>query len=1019
MSAFAQWNDRLREHFFCEANAARNVRLAVNRDLLDDEFEDLGGSEGFEQAVQRGPAWPTGFDEKRHAFYPQTGLRDRALGMHRAWDGFHRPPEYDYLAGCQTWQRVPPPYLPYLCLFCYAWTLDEEDRDGDYLQGNNYFDRLELCYPSHELSSLNWTGPLWQGVQRWANDPRRMDRSLGTFNPEPLEQNPRWVNIAKAQVLFTAARVRRLPGLFDHLGLVPGHPYSEAALRDRIQQHPAAALLGLGETLQRIASQPEHPLHQEVLQELLEHLCEWPGPTFEPMAADAAGGQGPRQRPEAHKTGLMLLMLSPDEENARWQTHVTLDSESIPPGTVEVERDNRTWTCRLGSAARSRFSRRADGQTVYLSGEAIAVPDHPWTASARWTDKEVGTLPVTLRHVRDRIRFLQWDGPFLVERLGRPAAGVVYCLVHDQLAVAWKAWRARLPAGLIEPVCVPGGRCLGLPAGWTLWYICATERVPDAHWDTFPEQAGRPGVARILHLRGGSLLRSAARRTYLPFDLPQVVLNAQDDVHPGVTGGTVELVPADTLSGWATSLPATPLRTYRLQPEANARLIRLDAIRGHTRLDRVQVRLSREPGAIRPVDATQYRTDCFGAPAFDGAAGADIPASAGASGPWVPPVQRGWYNPTDGEGERALELLDWLANLGRRTPYSRVRDYLAARDERTNPAYQVKALAQLAHLELETDARGRWAYVHPLPSCLYALPTLRDGQYQAVLTGVYTREQRDTLRRVAAQHGIPLLATEQLGGGDHSRLGFVPRQRLLLARGLQVFQDIARDAGLRWHSDPPALRLAAWAGGLDDWERQLAWRRDPGFRGAHAYDPRQFRTMPSTAGGDGLSHSPQRVTDRLTDRHFLYQLSRREGRELRYASVAQKPWGCWLVQREAWRQHLRQPNPAALVPIPYDPEDGSLVFPLELEPPPILARALALCSGYAPSYISDVSAFASAESRFVLDRPYTGVCVVYEFIPLVVAQNVLVRLSAEPVALGPGTAGGPGRTSSRFSRAVS
>jgi hypothetical protein len=842
-----------------------------------------------------------------------------------------------------------------------------------------------------------------------------MDGRLGTFHPNPLGRGPRWVNIAKAQVLFTAARLRRLPVLFDQLRLVPGHSYTEADLRDRIRDHDAAARHALGNSLYLLASKHENSGHQEVLQELLEHLSEWDGTTFEQFRADAAGGQGEHHRPEIQKTGLMLLMLSPGEENARWDTHVTLDSEDIPPGTVEADFDKCKWTCRVGGATRSRFSRLVDGQTVYLSGETIAELARHLTASARWTDKEVGTLPVTLRRVSDRVRFLQWDGPSLVECLGRPAAGVVYCLVHHQLAKPWADWRAKLPTGLVEPVGAQGGRCPVLPSGWTLWYILATEQVPSELWGTFPGQEGGPAIARILHLRGGSLLRSVTRRTYLPFDLPQVILDEANDVRLDVTGATIEPVSAGTRLGWVASLPATPRRTYSLQPEPHATLIRVDAIRGDTRLDRLQVRLSREPGAIRAVDPTNYRTDRFGTPACAGAVGVDIPVTAVDSSAWKPPAQGGWYNPTDRQDECALEVLEWLANLGRRTPYSRVRDYLAARDERINPAYEVKALAQLSHLELETDPRGRWAYVHPLPCCLYSLPTLRDHQFQAVLTGVYTRERRDTLLRVAEKHGLRLLATEQLGGGDRSPLEFVPRQRLMLAKDPQLFQSIALEADLPWHSDPPAVRLATWAGGLDQWESGLAWRRDPGFHNAHIYDPRQFRTVDDTAGSDGLSYSLQRVTDRLTDRHFLYQLRRRKDGELRYASVDQKAWGCWLVQREAWRQNLRQPDPAALVPIPYDPEEGILSFPLELEPPLLLARALVLCSGYAPSYVQKVL----TGPRFVIDQHYCSVCVEYEFVPRALAQAVLDRIGAKPVTPTQGAAHGLVICSSRSTRVIS
>src|SRR5689334_84491 len=99
MSTFADWNCRLHEYFFCPANAGKSVRLAVNRELLDDEFEDLGGSEDFERAVLSGPGWPTGltYNGQKSVYSVPRGLRDRAEGAHRDWEEPHKAaPQYPY-----------------------------------------------------------------------------------------------------------------------------------------------------------------------------------------------------------------------------------------------------------------------------------------------------------------------------------------------------------------------------------------------------------------------------------------------------------------------------------------------------------------------------------------------------------------------------------------------------------------------------------------------------------------------------------------------------------------------------------------------------------------------------------------------------------------------------------------------------------------------------------------------------------------------------------------------------------
>jgi len=62
------------------------------------------------QAIQRlqrwsrqGTDWPTGFDEELRDFYYQSGLEERAIGMHHAWDGLDRRPSgYDYLGAWGT-----------------------------------------------------------------------------------------------------------------------------------------------------------------------------------------------------------------------------------------------------------------------------------------------------------------------------------------------------------------------------------------------------------------------------------------------------------------------------------------------------------------------------------------------------------------------------------------------------------------------------------------------------------------------------------------------------------------------------------------------------------------------------------------------------------------------------------------------------------------------------------------------------------------------------------------------------
>jgi hypothetical protein len=280
----------------------------------------------------------------------------------------------------------------------------------------------------------------------------------------------------------------------------------------------------------------------------------------------------------------------------------------------------------------------------------------------------------------------------------------------------------------------PGG---GLPQGWALWCLLAVELVPESHWDSFPgSQARRPPVARTLRLEGGSLLRTGglARRTYLPYDLPRVIL---EDADPAarleIEGGTLEEAGAAARSGWSADLPGSPVRAYLVRA-ADAPLVRLKAVLSGRPRDELAFAVAQDHGSVLPVQQTLFRIDRLGSPSGqgEGAGGADVPDAANDYRlTWL--EDRYWYRGWNDPDDRPFELLEWLANRQGRVPYGKVRDHLLGRDDTINPAYEVKALAQLAHVELETDPRGRWAYVHPLPCCLYCLPTKREGCFQAVL----------------------------------------------------------------------------------------------------------------------------------------------------------------------------------------------------------------------------------------------------------------------------------------------
>lgn len=54
---FSEWNLRLLQSFFSEANKGEEVFLRIDKDFLDQIGQDIGGDAGFLEAVRTGPAW--------------------------------------------------------------------------------------------------------------------------------------------------------------------------------------------------------------------------------------------------------------------------------------------------------------------------------------------------------------------------------------------------------------------------------------------------------------------------------------------------------------------------------------------------------------------------------------------------------------------------------------------------------------------------------------------------------------------------------------------------------------------------------------------------------------------------------------------------------------------------------------------------------------------------------------------------------------------------------------------------
>jgi hypothetical protein len=992
---FADWNHRLLMHFFGAFAEGQLVRLAISEDVLDEEFADLGGSKEFLRVVRAGPDWPVKYDSTyRDWAYPST-LIDRAVGLWSQWmNPWTRHP--DYVAQLDD----APSYLPYLCLLCYAWTVE---LNG--VAAHNFFTRLEQAYPRHGLNgAIDQLTCLWDGLAQWTD---RLDGRCGTFAVERLGGMDH-VGIPKAQVILTARCIERLPHLFSCAGLVPGQVYDIAQFEQSIVNCPGACQ-DLGQNV-RDAIMEGNAIGQSAIQQLWQHFDEWDGavPHLEAEGHEGQGNGAPRQAVPRAGELVMGLVPSPAEDAQQWQLEAYVSGVNLPGGNIDFDAQGQLCTVQLSDLVSGPVVRQNDARPLEHCHFFEDLEE--FDLDAVWRDEHDGERRVLLRYRARPIRVFSWFGPALIQRNGLPAEGDAYVLVHEQSMENWAVWQEELPEAVQVIEDLPQA---GLPAGWTLYCVSGLGLLDNEQWQRFPDggEVGRPRP-KVIRLVGGSRARkTGVRRTYLPFDPPQVVVEAEGDITLSAVNATLEegsmLDPQ--VPQWARSMNQSTTRRYRVEPHSDAAVVSVSVKRDGAELERVSFGLVRndvEAGIAAPAN---FRLDNTGEPASgtDGAIGLCVAQNAPPwpfhDGPCEDGIPLGEYLDED---RPWFQFFQWLAAHGR-VSFTRARDLitnlLGQTGARTNPTRETRALLHLGHLELQTDSRGRWAFVHAVPFALYALPLTREGCFQAVAGGTISRDSLRRLVATAAALHVSVDVRGQTGGGTFGYLLAPPRIRLL-SNDLEALEYVAQECGAQWLSTPPAWSIAHWSANLQTWIDQIRWRIEAGPPAEATYRPCDFKTRDGDTWPPFGTHKLSRLDDPVTQRHFSYYLVRREREDFRHAPVAQRAWACWHVHNDVMKAlaaqvQLNLPS----IPVAYEAEHRMLVVPLELELPLLLTRSLVACSGLTPLLLraDQYPAYADPANGFTPHAGYTGPCLGYRHVPQRIADIVLGKVGASTKVFPP------------------
>jgi hypothetical protein len=273
-----------------------------------------------------------------------------------------------------------------------------------------------------------------------------------------------------------------------------------------------------------------------------------------------------------------------------------------------------------------------------------------------------------------------------------------------------------------------------------------------------------------------------------------------------------------------------------------------------------------------------------------------------------------------------------------------------------------RALDSLGHCELDFTGTGYVAVAVPV---LARLP--RAGLPQAVLCGARSPKTLEQLKMACVLTGCRLEILSQRGS-----VGFLPLRVVVEADTVNGLEALAQALSILCETEPPAWGLLHFVRPLDSLLQDLKWQTEAPLNWwKKTFDPCHLNWTSTTS-----AHLPSMVLlryihpRRQTKLHILVH----EGQ----AAEIDLDWGRYAVLRQA-----------GLNVLVYHDRSYNLAVPQSAPLPRLLARALTLCSGFAPWFLDKKKATWPSPECHGFD--------VYRLIPPEIACAVAKRLGQQLV----------------------
>jgi hypothetical protein len=993
-SMFLAWNLRLLDAFFSPAVAGEESWLQVDPRELDALAPDLGGDEGFRNAVRQGPPWSQKRGDPGLDFLQESlRLLDYRRGT------APRPVNYlepGHISGVYAGANAPL-YLPYLAALVRTAAVSER---GFYEQLATDHEFLRRWSPN-ELARLE---TVWDDLERWTNG---CDGRFGKFVRRSLGGYCR-IGVPKSQSIVSSRDAEAIGRLFAQLGLKPGQSLSPRILAEVRQAAQGAYFLSAA-----FRGAAAEGAYQETLDARLERLIdEWDGSL--PKAAPA-GNEDENFRDLASR-GVVEAVLSRAEGfdglDGAWLIHWRVDALR-DSGWLTLERAGASWRIPLLGTEAST-SGPSDGIPQAAAIDALAASeddDVEFSASVNSDGEPCGDdMPLFL--LKRCLRSFVWEFSEREDRFELRERPVP--LHGDAMLLATTSNAGRLGHYLeINNLDHELPDTTGLPEGWLLVHLKHCERLTEEQRSTMPDGQGHAARPRMLRLVGGRSVSRAGSRQYLPYDLPLIELDAP----PGTVLCSSGLEFKEVRAGEGRS--SIRRFTVRRQDD-HVRSYRIKATKDGEELSVAALRVAGDD-SIRIAPGRDYALDEMGLSSHDGEGLSGVLSQVRESGLSASGSFRNEAREVGAViGNADLSAVTQCATacfldaLGREgsMSYGVARDLLdrllGRESEVMGAGLALTKLRARGHLELEMDNKGRRIRVHAVAPALYPLAIECGGQRVLGIAGTLRLSHWRWLADELGAHGevrvkrtgmaqLPLWRIIPAGGPIHAAVADAGGFSLRPPQSAAIAD---------WSADV-AARAAALAEGavstLGDMSNR-ARRYVPG-KGHFA------RPLMEVAVGEGAAFQLFKTEDRETLRNDLFVLGiRQETGSRSLAFVRDSRWGIWIAV-EAFGRFLRDTygvREACPWPLPYTEDSGTVWIPGRLGLPVVLERALVLASGEPPAAIAVQGELHDGWIRLahrragfeqpmvsrVYDEMATGTWLAYPFVPRDAAEAVASKLGA-------------------------